>query len=414
MRIVLVVIGVLLAAILATLYALDNPGYVLIARAPWSVEMSLTTFVLLALLGAGALYLLVYLIVRLMRIPQDVARWRSGRHERQARESLYQGLIKLAEANWPEAEASLLAAMRSSEMPLLSHLGAACVNQGQGNLEKRDEYLAAAHRSAPQHNIAIGMTQANLQYLAHQSEQALATLSELRRLAPKHKHVLKLLAQVHLELRDWPNLAELVPALRSHAVLTSKEIDALELRAQRELLTLSLPSGSRDVLQKVWNAVPKHLRRHPSLIAIYARQLIQQNEMNTAEELLRGAIETQWDETLVELYGQARSDLPNEQLEAAESWLGMHPESTKLLFTAGRLAIYSSRDQKARGYLEKCINLRGPAEAYRELGGLFERAGDKDKALAYYRRAAEVYAEDARLPVARPTLGFTLRQSATH
>src|SRR5437016_377657 len=67
MRLVIVVIGALLAAILVTLYALDNPGYVLIARAPWSVEMTLTTFVLLALLGAGALYLAVYLVVRLVR-----------------------------------------------------------------------------------------------------------------------------------------------------------------------------------------------------------------------------------------------------------------------------------------------------------------------------------------------------------
>jgi HemY protein len=414
MRIVLVVVGALLAAILATLYAIDNPGYVLIARTPWSIEMSLTVFVLLALLGAGALYLVVYLIVRLMRIPQDVARWRANRNERAAREALYQGLIKMAEANWPEAEALLLAAMRGHDMPLLSYLGAACVNQGHGDLERRDEYLAAAHRVAPQHVLAIGMTQANLQYLAHQSEQALATLTELRRLAPKHKHVLKLLAQLYLELRDWPNLAELIQQLRSHAVLATKEVDALELRAQRELLTLSLPSGSRDVLHRVWNAVPKHLRRQPSLIAIYARQLIQQNEMNTAEALLRDAIDQQWDETLVELYGQARSDAANGQLEAAETWLGLHPESSKLLFTLGRLAIHCNRDTKARGYLEKCINLRGPVEAYHELGAVFERLGEKDRALACYRRGTEIYAEESRLPIVRPSAGFALRHSATH
>jgi len=369
--------------------------------------MSLTVFVLLALVGAGALYLLIYLGVRLVRIPHDVARWRQLRQVRQARNALYQGLTKLAEGSWVEAESKLLASTRHSEAPVLSYLGAACVNQAQGNIEKRDEYLAAAQRNAPQRHIAIGMTQANLQYLAHQSEQALATLTELRAAAPKHKHVLKLLAQLYLELRDWTNLAEIIPELRQNNVMTPKEIDALELRAQRELLMLTLPSGSLEVLKKAWQAAPKHLRRHPALVAIYARQLIRQNEMTSAESLLRAAIEQEWDDALVELYGQVRADAPLEQLEAAENWLVSHPDNPRLLLAAGRLAAYGANDAKARGYLEKCIALRGPVEAHRELGNLLERLGETDKALACYRRGLEAYADEQRPVTTRPGLGIT-------
>jgi len=406
MRFVVVVLAALLAAVLATLYAIENPGYVLIARPPWSIEMSLTVFVLLTLLGAGALYLLVYLAVRLVRIPHDVARWRQRRQVRQARNALYQGLVKLAEGSWVEAESQLLASTRHSETPVLSYLGAACVNQAQGNIEKRDEYLAAAQRNAPQRHLAIGMTQANLQYLAHQSEQALATLTDLRAAAPKHKHVLKLLAQLYLELRDWTNLAELVPELRQNEVMTPKEIDALELRAQRELLVLTLPSGSAEVLKKAWQAVPKHLRRHAMLIAIYARQLIRQNEMSAAEALLRTAIEQEWDDTLVELYGLVRGEAPVEQLETAENWLASHPDNARLLLTLGRLAAHTQHDLKARGYFEKCITLRGPAEAYRELGAVLERVGEAEKALACYRRGLEAYADEQRPVAARPGLGL--------
>jgi HemY protein len=415
MRLVLVVIGVLLVAILGTLFAIDNPGYVTIARPPWRIEMSFTLYVILTVLGAGLAWLLGYLLVRLVRIPRDVAHWRANRTERRAHDALYQGMIKLAEADWPEAEARLIASMRGTDMPLLSYLGAACVNQGKGDLEKRDEYLAEAHRNAPGHYLAIAMTQANLQYLAHQSEQALATLSELRRIAPKHKHVLKLLAQLYLELRDWTNLANLIEHLRENAVLTSKEIEVLELRAQRELLMLNLPSGSNAVLERAWAAVPKHLQRHPTLVAIYARQLIQQNEMNRAEALLRTAIEQHWDEALVDLYGLAKSDNATEQLEIAEGWLSFHSDNPRLLLTLGRLAIQAHRETMARGYLEKCINLRGPAEAYVELGALLERLGDKDGALSCYRRGAEVYAEDVRAPSNRyPMLGLTPRASALH
>lgn len=405
MRFVVVVLASLLAAILATLYAIENPGYVLIARPPWSVEMSLTVFVLAALLGAGLLYLLVYLAVRLVRIPHDVTRWRQTRQVRQARTALYHGLTKLAEGSWVEAESQLLASTRHGEAPVLSYLGAACVNQAQGNIEKRDEYLAAAQRNAPQRHLAIGMTQANLQYLAHQSEQALATLTELRAAAPKHKHVLKLLAQLYLELRDWTSLAELIPELRQNNVMTPRETDALELRAQRELLVLTLPSGSLEILKKAWQAVPKHLRRHPALIAIHARQLIRQNEMSSAESLLRPAIELDWDEALVDLYGQVRSDAAMDQLEAGENWLITHPDNPRLLLALGRVAVYNNLDAKARGYLEKCISLRGPVEAYRELGAVLERMGETDKAIACYRRGLDAYADEQRPVAARPGTG---------
>lgn len=417
MRLVAFIIAMLLAAVLTTLYALNNPGYVLISRAPWSMEMSLTVFILLLLAGYATFYLLLFILVRLFHIPRDVTRWRAQRNVRQARKALTTGLVKLTEASWVEAEAQFLASMRFSESPLLTYLGAACVNQGQGNIEKRDEYLAAAYRSAPQNHLAIGMTQANLQYLAHQSEQALATLTELRATAPKHKHILKLLAQLYLELRDWTNLVELVPDLRQNNVMNQKEIEALELRAHRELLMLTLPSGSLDVLKKAWGAVPKALRRHSSLVAIYARQLIQQNDMNEAEEFLRRAIDEDWDDRLVDLYGYVKSDRPIEQLELAESWLGSHPENPKLLLALGRLAMQASNDArtrtdaqtrsnaatKARAYLEKCIHLRGPIEAYRELGTLLERLGETDKALVCYRRGLDAIADDDKLPATTRT-----------
>lgn len=415
MRFVLVIIGVLFAAIVLTLAALKDPGYVLIARMPWSVEMSLPVFIIASLLSVVAFLLAVYLIVRLVRIPRDVARWRGRRSRQRSREALIDGLIMLAEANWVEAEASLLAGMRDIETPVLGYLAAACVSQGQGNLEKRDEYLAAAQRTAPEHHLAIGMTQASLQYLAHQSEQALATLTELRRVAPKHKNVLRLLAQLNLELRDWTNLVELIPQLRLQQAMTPREIEALELRAHRELLTLTLPSGSLEPLQKAWNAVPKHLRGHPAFIAIYTRHLIEQNQMSTAERLLHESLEKEWDDTLVELYGRTGGEHALDQLETAESWLGLHPANPSLLLTLGRLAMRANLDQKAIGYLERCVNLHGPIDAYTELGALLERIGETERALACYRRATEIQTEAARLvPIRRPSAVPLPRQRAMH
>ncbi len=74
--------------------------------------------------------------------------------------------------------------------------------------------------------------------------------------------------------------------------------------------------------------------------------------------------------------------------------------------TLGRLAAHAKLDPKARGYFEKCITLRGPAEAYRELGAVLERMGEVEKALACYRRGLEAYADEQRPVAARPGLGL--------
>lgn len=392
MRLVIFVLAIVFVAMLATLYTIENPGYVLLARAPWSIEMSLALFIPLALFTFLLLYLLIYIFVRIWRIPKDVSRWRFRKQTHIARTGLFDGLINAAEGNWAEAEAKLLASMRNSDSPLLNYLGSACASQGKGNIEKRDEYLALAHKSAPQHYLAIGMVQAFLQTQAHQYEQALATLTELRTLAPRHKPVLKLLALVYRELRDWAGLANLYPDLHKHEALSRNELDALELRTHRELLMLTLPSGSLDVLRRAWNAVPKALHRHPSLIAIYTRQLIQQDEMKEAEKLLRVAIEDQWDDSLVELYGRVRGSQPSEQLDVAESWLSGHGGNPVLLLTLARLAFFNEIEGKARNYVEKAIAVRGSADAYEFYGGLLEKLDQTDEALAAYRKGLSAYA----------------------
>ena len=190
-------------------------------------------------------------------------------------------------------------------------------------------------------------------------------------------------------MRDWTSVIELIPDLRAATALPAEQIDALELIAHRELLTLPLPSGSLDILKRAWSAVPKALRRHPALVATYARQLLRQGEPAAAESVLRRAIDQEWDEQLVEIYGQALADDTAEQLEMAEGWLHAHPDSPALLFTLGRLALQQNLTSKAQTYLEKSIALRGPAAAGLALGDLFERIGEPQRAREMYRRALE-------------------------
>mgnify|MGYP001561322474 CR=1 FL=1 len=401
MRFIIFIVAVLLLAIVGGLFALEDPGYVLIARAPWSIEIALTLFIPLLLVLFLAVFVVFYIVARLIRIPRDVRRWRDRRQQRRARRVLISGLKYLAEGNWSEAETALMLSQRHSESPLLSYLGAACAAQAQEQVGKRDEYLAHAHQHSPGDTLAIGLVQAYLQHLAHQDEQALATLSDLHQQHPQHPYVLKLLARVYRELRDWTELVELLPSLRRHSALSPPELDELEMITHRELLMLSLPSGSLDVLERAWNALPRNLRHHPTLIGIYARQLMQQEQWPVAETTLRKALEHSWDDTLVELYGRLQGGDVAEALETAEGWLGAHPDHPRLLLTLGRLARRAAQPGKARGYLEKTVQTAPTTEACLELGAVMEEQGEKDQALAAYRRGLESCGDRSRPPLPR-------------
>ena len=396
MKFLIFVLIVLFASVTLALAVMHDPGYVLIARTPWSVEMPLTVFAISLVLGFGAMYAVVRAAIRLWNTPRNVTQWRRRQRTRRAREALVQGLISLSEGNWEKAEKQLLSDIGHSETSSINYLAAAFVAQARGNTEKRDEYLALAHGGMPGHALATGMAQAQLQILAHQNERALATLSQLRTMDPKHPRVLGLLAQTYRELHDWESLANVIPELRKHKALPAPEIDALELEARRELLMLALPSGAASVLKQAWNAIPHHLRRHPDLVAIYARHLMTQGAMDDAEKLLATALGNGWNEDLVRLYGLVQATDPAVQLETAEGWLATQSDSPVLLLTVGRLAVRNKLLDQAREYLEKSILLHGPAEAYQELADLLEQRGEHEKALGYYRHALELYGGNTR------------------
>jgi HemY protein len=122
--------------------------------------------------------------------------------------------------------------------------------------------------------------------------------------------------------------------------------------------------------------------------------------MKQAESVLRTALDQQWSEELVLLYGHAYGENLGEQLVHAESWFGAHPDDASLLLSCGRLALRANDLSKARTYLEKSANLGGPIDAFAELGALLERSGEKDRALSFYRRGLEQSASD-RSPARR-------------
>jgi HemY protein len=371
-----------------TLLAQRDPGYVLINYAGWSVESSLSLFMVVTVLAFLAFYLAIRLLSGTWHLPQRMRHWKRRSRAARSRVRTNRGLIALAEGNWASAEKLLSRAAKSSDTPLINYLGAARAAQKQDSESRRDQYLSQAYQSMPDAELAVGLTQADVQLSQGQAEQALATLRHLRSIAPKHTYVLYLLKKLYQKLQSWDDLLELMPELRRHNVLGAEEFSALEHRLH--VMRLSAAGLSLEQLNQRWEQVPKSLHQDPELLASYANQLRHLGADSEAEAILRGHLKKTWDPELIHIYGLLKGSDPNLQLTTAEQWLKQHEHHPELLLACGRLCLHDKLWGKARSYLEASLGMDARAETCCELGNLLHQLGEKDEAAAYYRQGLEL------------------------
>jgi HemY protein len=386
MKLLITFILVLVAAVVAALVVLKDPGYVLLAYGTWTVETTLSVFAIVLLVTYGLFYYLVRLLGGAWRLPGRMQDWQRHKHIERARNSFNRGMMALAEGRWKTAERDLLRYVRYTDAPMLNYLAAARAAQQQGEPERRDSYLHLAHESAPAADLAVGLTQAQLQIAHQQLEQALATLTHLRGIEPQNEYVLRLLMKLYRELKDWQHLRELLPDLRKRHVLSEQQLHDLERRVYSELLRQAATSKTPQALRNTWDDTPKNVREEEDLVLEYGSHLMKAKAMAEAEMLLRKSLRRQWSEKMARLYGLVSTENAAEQLSAAEAWLKDHEKSPALLLTLGRLCLRNRLWGKARIYLESSIGAGPRPETYRELGALLEHMGEKDAAMECYRK----------------------------
>lgn len=372
-------LALLAAVIIAAALHVDN-GYTLLAWHHTSVEMSLGTLLVLILFVFFGLYLLTTVVVKLWTFPRRIHAALERRRELRARRSSIRGLIDLAEGRWSDSERNLMRHAADSKVPLITFIAAARAAQMQGAHERRDTYLRRTYEQVPAARLAVLLTQAELQIGHRQYEHALATLRHLQELDPNHAYGLKLLARLFKKLEDWSSLRTLIPKLREFRVMPRSEIDRLETRAVCALLE-RVDAKSAAQASVLWNETPRRLHNDIDLVRTYVQTLIGLGEHRMAESVARDALKSAWDEELVVLYGQIRTEDPVRQLARVEDWLERQGESAALLLTAGRLCVVAKLWGKARSYLESSIVLGGRPETYEELGQLLKSLGEPEHAM---------------------------------
>ncbi len=386
MKLLALIVVAMVAAVGLGLLLMQDPGYVLIGYREWTVETSL----MVLLIAIGLLFAAAYISLRLLAgvrsAPARMRGWDQRRRALKARDSLSRGLLELAEGKWQSAERRLLKHVAVSESPLLNYLAAARAAQQQGEHDRRDHYLKLAHQAVPGADIAVGLTQAELQISHRQMEQALATLTHLRSISPNHGSVLKMLMKLYERLQDWERLRELLPQLRKRKVITGEQADQLERRLHCELVEQAAHDKDLEHLRATWGRVPKRLQSDEDLVYQYASQLLDLGGGEQAEGLLRDTLRRTWSDRLVDLYGRAPGADPARQMAVAEEWLKERQTNPVLLQALARLALRNRLWGKARSLLESSIGIAPNVESYQMLGGLLEQLEEPEAAIDCYRK----------------------------
>lgn len=360
-------------------------SYALLVYKDWQLENNLLILFILIFLSYLAIWAGIKFLRMLWKMPDSIDAYSFKRRHDSATKHLNQGLIDLIECRWESAEKHLLKDVDYSETPLLNYLGAARAASQLNKFDSRDQYLKAAHSNAEDADVAILLTQADLQLNHRQTEQALATLSRLREIAPRHGYVLKLLSRLHHQLREWDKLAEILPALRKSNVLTQEQLDSLEVDTYKGLLEQAAKNQVETTLSDAWNSLPKVLRKDSRLNTVYISAVISKGEYKEAEHLLRAALNKHWDENLIALYGQLQLEDSNTLLAQCENWQHKQPNSPGLLLALARLSRNERLWGNAEEHYRRCIEVAPSVNAYSELADMLEGLGQEQRAAELYK-----------------------------
>ena len=386
MRVLFVSLLVLAVAVTIAMLARDDPGLLVINFHQWSIETSAVFAMVVIAVTFAAVYYAIRFVATARRSPKNFRRWQSQRRLNRASDSLTQGLIELAKGDWSRAERVLIRHAKDSKTPLLNYLAAARAAQKQDNDERRDYYLKLAHQNMPKAEVAIGLTQAELQMSQGQMEQALATLTHLHQRQPKHSTVLKMLMRLYIDLHDWERLLELVPLLQRRKVLTREEAEETSLTAYRGLLQRAIADGKREVVFQCWQRIPKAMRLDTDLLISYAEYQIERNHGKDIENLIYQSLNRHWNDRLAYLYGLVDDNDLSRLIRHAEGWLKSRGQNAIVLLTLGRLCRRQQLWSRAEEYLQASIRAEAQPENCRELAQLLEQRGKQDQAMQVYRR----------------------------
>ncbi|EKB10944.1 heme biosynthesis HemY N-terminal domain-containing protein [Aeromonas veronii] len=381
---IIILVAVMVAGLIFGPQASGNKGYVLIALGNYTIESSVTSAVILAVLFYGALLIVEWLLGRVFGLRRKTLGWYGSRRRRKANQQTVAATLAMAEGHYSQAEKLMIKGASNSDTPLLNYLSAAKAAQARGDDARRDQYLQKAQEENPKAELALTLTQTQLQIEQGQYDTALAMLESVYALNPRHPMVLDQLRQVHLARQDWSALCDLIPSLHKVGKLTPKQEE--DLLQQAWSGRLQQAAGSLETLKAVWQDLPRKLRLEPELLACYGDLLRQLGADGEAATLWQEALRKQPMPQLLARLPKLKLDSYQPLLALLQKQQGQPEVDTAL----AQLYLLAGQLDDAQKLLEQEVERAPSAAAYHALGQLMDKRRLTNKANEYYRQALEL------------------------
>ncbi|MGF1732740.1 heme biosynthesis protein HemY [Photobacterium kasasachensis] len=382
----LLLVAALIAGIVVGPMLAGNQGYVLISVANQTLEMSLTTLILIVVILFGSFFLLETILKRVLSVGSSTRGWLSGRKARKARQLTSTGLMKVIEGDWKQAEKLVVKAAKHSDAPLLNYLAAAEAAQSQGDANQRDEYLKLAADIDGQ-NLAVALTRAKLQFRQQQYEQAVATLQDIQHEHSRNPVLLALLKDCYLKLEDWKPLLAQLPQLEKLGVITAEEAAELQIKAECGLMTHITQQSGSEGLMGHWNSLNRKTKQRPELIACFVRLMSSHSADSEAYTVLRDALKKNNDEDLIELVPALNLADYHPAIVRLTDLLRYDSSNPSTYSALGQLYMREEKWEEAKQHFEKAIELRPNMADYGYLVDVMEKLNDSKAAADLSRQA---------------------------
>lgn len=356
---------------------------------PMSVSLTSTTLLIVGVLGILALYIFFSLLKFVFGLKQRLKNGKQAKLSLKAKQELTKGLVQFTEGRWEESEHVLLNNVEHSETPLLNFLAAARSAHMQEAYDRRDDYLKTASEEGEEAQVAVAVSQAEMQFSSNQLEQSRATLIRLLEVTPKHPYALKLLAKVYYQQEDWNNLFSLLPDLDKLSLIKEKD----NRKYQRTALTGIFHSLARKKdsksLQALWKKLPNNLYENPEVLLLYCEALNESGDSEKSNKLLIDALAKKPDEKLFERYGLIEHENIGNAIKKAEKWLLDNSKSPMLLLALARLNRNFQLWGKSKSYYNASLNFSPSSAVYLELAELLEELSEHENAQLCYKQGLE-------------------------
>jgi HemY protein len=379
-------ISFLIVAVLAVALAMAgryDPGYVVLVYPPWRMEISFISFVLMLIgLVVGGVVLL-RLAMLTLDLPRIVREQRERRAAMKRDENFVGGLKAYSEYRYQDAAQSLGQWHGDATRTGLARVLAAHAAQEMRAVPQRERHLLEATEHGAE--LAALLFEAEVRLDAKDAAAALVAINRAKGIAPQHTALLRLELKARQMTGQWDEVDRLLDALMRSNALES----GIATQNRRMAYAENLKRRAEDDrgLLEYWKKVPADFKVDAWVARAAARAFMQRGGHDTALDVLEAALNREWHEDLVALYGEVRGSSPTRQIEQAEKWLHARPRDAQLLLTLAQLCSVQQLWGKAQSYLEASLAIAASAEGHIRMAELKTQSGQPGEACRHYQKA---------------------------